>query len=188
MKRIIILLLVFSVLAWPMVSGAEDFRSAVWGAKPEQVEHDERMLSLYHKSDNQLVFHGKVVGFPAAVYFHFSSSGLDHGTILFLQKHVEAERYMEDHAAVRKLLIEKYGNPSSNAETWSGTNAKTKTKQLAEALAKGQVNIVTGWKTDTSEIFLILGGKDGRISMRINYFSKDLYNFDVKREARPNEL
>ena len=97
---------------------------------------------------------------------------LTEGRYVFIEKHIDKNRYIDDYDALKKLLQKKYGMPKRDVSVWKNSIYKDNPSDWGFAVSRGDLTYQTKWETPRTLISLNLQGKDYKIHLTIDYKSK----------------
>jgi len=182
MKRVVLIL----VSIFSLVFAQEyDFRSSSWGMTKQEVISHEKLKLIYNKS-NHLGYMSKISGLKTSVLYTFSKNHLSSAGYMFREKHSNKNDYINDYEYIKKVLIDKYGQPIVDEKVWRNDLYKNDYQNYGLAVSIGHLRYDTQWETDKTKISLDLLGDNYKISMIVKYKAKALIN-SVKKERLKDE-
>ena len=109
------------------------------------------------------------------VYYQFNDNDvLETGLYFFTKEYSNPQLYLEDFSRFKKMLCNKYGQPSSEKETWH-KYTKARTSHYAQAIEQGLLSMDAMWTTDRSDIrILLVKGNCGHPVLQIHYSARQI--------------
>lgn len=154
------------------VEGKPDFRKAYWGMSQEAVKSLETSTPIGEQKD-QLIYDGlEAAGMSARCVYLFSEDKLYQGIYFFYEEHDDYNIYIDDYNNCKTALNSVYGNPVADKIYWIDESLKNDTKSYGRAISRGQLEYISMWQTETTEIMMVLSGGDDSIFQVINYRDK----------------
>lgn len=172
----LILGLLLTLMNIPSVSAASinpDFRNVAWGMSRDQVKTLETLPLDEERREGLSYYDFKIDNKECALIYLFTNADeLKSATYFFLSKHTTLNDYLDDHEDLRKLLIEKYGQPIEDGPHWTNKQYFEEPEQYGLAVSKGHVEFLSVWETDRTTIKLIIDGENYKIRLSIFYLAK----------------
>lgn len=145
-----------------------DFRNSKWGMSFDEVKKSEK-LKIVAEQENGIIYEDKISDFPVYAIFNFENGKLIMGVYTFKQEHSNNNLFYDDYKKVVELYTKKYGEPLEEYEQWNNDLMKGNPSRVGLAISIGHVNFATKWKTDTSEIGIVLTGDNYKINFGCLY-------------------
>lgn len=143
--------LLVSILIFPTMVAADDFRGVGWGVTMEQVIGVEGPPDL--KGSEWIVYTDTLAGLDARYAFGFFDGRLDRGMYSFTEEHANKNEFISDFRRLETLLDDKYGYGSAQKEEfWSNDLYKDDYQNRGRAISVGHYSIFDIYITDTTEI------------------------------------
>jgi len=149
------------------------FRKSTWGCSKEIVKAQEDKEIIY-EDDDAIIYKGSISNLECSIIFIFTSEKLIRGRYYFDENHSNTNSYIDDYQLIKKLLIEKYGNPKEDEQIWKNDLYKDDYTGWGMAISLGHMYYYAKWETDQTEIFIQLYGDNYKIKHVIDYTSKAL--------------
>ncbi len=152
-----------------------DFRSALWGQSPQDVELLEDSPPFY-KDQSLLIFHDEFQGMPSEVIYFFLENRLIMGFTHLLPNHDDLDDYFTDYEKVKDALGKNLGTP--DVENWqmSLPDLENDRSLWADALGFGLIKVEAGWLTSGTGIAVRLSGAGFKGHLATIHFSLDHLN------------
>lgn len=144
-----------------------DFRSNTWGESIQNVEKIEGVP--IEKSQGFLAYDGSLLTYPVMIAYRFNDDKLYRGMYVFNQAHVDAKAFITDFKMIEEELINKYGKPSEQFETWTDDLYKDDPSDWGMAIKVGDLTYISTWEIQETEIVLILAGDNFEASLFLEY-------------------
>lgn len=152
-----------------------DFRGFMWGTSFNDVLANEKATFLFKENDNLLEYKDTLAGSDCNVSYSFNDNNkLISGNYIFTRRYPNPQLYVEDYMMFKNLLISKYGKPVTEKVIWSNNTADTEKHNYGQALADGNLKLITTWTTGRSIIQVIAAGYDKRPTVYIHYTARTL--------------
>lgn len=161
---------------------ATDFRNVKWGMSRDEVIQLEK-LRLKDEEPSKLFYETAIAGQQCILIYSFINDKLFSGNYLFSDKHSNYNEYINDYLNIKALLEEKYGKYTDNDQKWTQKINFELDKGMAVAM--GYLNYLSSWKTDATEIDLLLFGDNLDVKLGISY--RSIKYLKEAREQEKNE-
>jgi hypothetical protein len=161
---------------------SSNFRKTSWGMTKDQVKATES-LKVAFENNEAIGYDSSVNGLSSEVYYVFAKEKLVRGRYYFTNRHVNENDYIADFINLKKLLIQKYGQPTYEDQIWKNSLYKTDRDNWGMALKAGHMFYFATWQNENTEIYLHLGGDNFEISMSIDYTSKELGGLEEEQKT-----
>ncbi len=165
----------------PIETKSGDFRSAKWGMSKEQVKKLESLPSI-GENKNLLGYKGKIANLDCQIAFQFINDTLYSAAYVITENHINNNDYISDFKKLKELLTEKYGQPKLDKMIWKGSLYKGDESRYGMAVVTGNLVYVADWKTETTDIRLILSGDNFTPSLAAAYESQQYKSLVEKKE------
>lgn len=151
-------------------TAAKDFRNFSWGTSLTTVQSDEKAEFIDKIQNDMLLYRDKLAGYDCNVSYGFNENDLlISGNYIFNKKYTNPQLYMQDFNTFKKLLIRKYGKPSSEKLNWNKNTPLLEKHNYGQAIADGNLTMSDLWVTGRSSIELALTMINHIPSMHIHY-------------------
>ncbi len=119
--------------------------------------------------------------------FVFRDGKLVQGAYMSMAKHITPGLFVEDYKKLKAHLTEKYGNPELDDERWLGEVFKGDPAQYGTAVAIGELQLRSRWKTRRTQVGHALFGRD---SMKISHvlIYDDLSTLKMREQEKEEKL
>jgi hypothetical protein len=182
------LLIVFAnILSCVIICNAQitDFRGFSWGNSLGKIQSGENDKLLFKSGNDELLYKDILGGSDCEVIYIFNDNDkLTSGMYIFSKKYSNPQLYLQDFNKFKTLLIEKYGNPVSEKETWSNNTPIAEKHTYGQAVADGNLSLNTVWNTERSVIKIVLVTADKHPSLQIHYTTRSLDELENKEELK----
>lgn len=168
------LLVFISILIFPGIITAADFRDVNWGMTLEQVKTAES-LKLVKQTENKLLYSLDLADFDTNLTYHFTNGILTSAEYRIDEKRINTSIYISDFGKIQSLLRKKYGEP---------TTYKFITDESGAVLSQGGLTIISLWSQAETEIVHILTGSISGTDHTIRYQSKKYRNAEKQAWER----
>lgn len=158
----------------------DGFRNAKWGMSVKEVRKLETLPEDDFLNDN-LFYSGKIANLPATIIYEFIDGKLVSGTYAIKDIHITNDLYLNDYNDLKKLLTEKYNKPNIDKEEWLNETFKGEKLYLNMAIGMGHVTYKSLWLLNSTKIFLVLSGSQGKAELLILYNSEKFSNIIEKQ-------
>lgn len=149
-----------------------DFRKANWRMSKEQVKATEDKRPDL-EDDTKLVYKVKIGEDNFLCIYSFLKDKFYRSTYLFNETHTNKNLYINDYERLKKILIKKYGKPTTDRAVWKNDLYKDDKQDWGTAISIGHLEYRTLWMKlvdhDIIEITLLLTGDNYKISLGILY-------------------
>jgi hypothetical protein len=147
-----------------------NFRNTKWGDSVDTVKLYETAELAYEDVGKILTYSGKIAELETFIIYYFDPvQGLYHAVYGLTEKHTTDHRYISDYDQLKALLIERYGEPTTD-DIATLNNAASYT-DAGSALKYGYTVYATAWDTDNTEVKLVMGADNHEIKTAIDYVS-----------------
>lgn len=167
-----ILMVTFLLLT---VDSYAQFRVTEWGNSIEEVKEKEvaeYQIELEERGLTTLSFKGTVMNKDVSINYSFIRDTLFNATYHFNETYTDNKAYLDQFNDVKNILNEEYGLPLVTKFIWSNETYKGNENMYGYALAKGHLEIISLWESDTTIIGNYVASNDNEIKHLIDYKSK----------------
>ncbi|MFT3704849.1 MAG: hypothetical protein QM802_20960 [Agriterribacter sp.] len=175
MKKYIVILV--GMIAINAAAHAQnDFRGFAWGNGTNKIQQEESATLTNKIKNNELVYQDVLGGADCNVFYIFNDDDkLESGMYIFTKKYSNPQLYLQDYEAFKSLLLQKYGQPISEKESWANNTKAAEKHNYGQAIADGDLSLHTVWNTDRSVIQIILvHNSDKQPVLQIHYTARSL--------------
>ncbi len=169
MKTFITTLVITFFGALTMVNAA-DFRKSDWGMTQEQVKNTET-LEISSSTNKGLWYESKLLDKKVMVCYKFIDNKLVSGAYLLEEENTNNNLFIDDYNNFKEALTKKYGEPEKDITHWDRNLFKDMPSHWGTAIALGQLRYIAYWKTQDTEIMVMLHGDAFEIDCSILYSS-----------------
>jgi len=168
-----------------------DFRKTIWGMTKETVKRTEKTKPFQEK-ENQLIYIDTIISLNMAVIYDFIDNKLVTTGYAVLEEHSNENLYISDYKKLKSVLVEKYGEPSDKRADgneykeilWLDDLYKDDPNRWGFAISVGDLIYQSFWEINKTEIYMRLYGDNYKISLLMQYSSKQLKHLKEKREEK----
>ncbi len=162
-----------------------DFRTFTWGSSAEQVQTGEKAKLIAKIKDDELEYEEQLAGSHCNVFYIFNDNDkLISGLYFFTKQYENPQLYLQDYNKFKTLLVQKYGKPSSDLQTWNHNTPPTEKHNYGQAVADGDLALNAVWETANSTIKIKLISMDKRPSLQIVYTTRTLDEMENKENLK----
>ena len=150
-----------------------DFRNTTWGMDSTQVKKAEKAIYAFSRK-NTLIYNTKLGDLDARAVYNFNSSNqLYYASYMITLGNVVSKHpmyFVNNFLLLQDLLTQKYNEPYSKTSTT--INGKVlKQDEWAANLLSDNLTLESKWKTDKTEINLMLFNINDELHIEITYTS-----------------
>lgn len=160
-----------------------NFRQVKWGMGIDDVAKTETSKPTL-KNDHLLVYPSTIDGKDVEVVYIFAQGVLVRAKYVLKEKHTNNNDYITDYMSLKSLLTKKYGKPSPDSDYWKDDLYKNDSSREGLAISMGHRVYLAQWKTEPTDIAIILSGDNFHITCAIEYSSKDLKHRENKEKEK----
>lgn len=91
-------------------------------------------------------------------FFGFTGESLEAIAFSFLEEHTNKNMYIEDFNYIKKMLVQKYGEPSREETKWRNSLFKDSPEDYGLAVSRGDLVYRASWELPDTNISLTLKG------------------------------
>jgi len=127
--------------------------------------------------EDPLYQQGKILGRNFKVSYQYFSEE-EKGNMVFNRGYLyekvysDKNKYISEYELLKEGLVKEYGKPTLEKQEWKDDGYKGIKALWGHAVSKGKLTFLSTWKTDKSDIELLLYGKDYRIYLEIHTKTK----------------
>jgi hypothetical protein len=160
------------ILAFMIVAGAlsaADFRAVNWGDSPKQILKAEEIKPTA-TSEDEIVFSPKIEALTVNVVYRLTDEKCTSGRYLFTHQYRETDRYISDYDALQKLLVQKYGAPTTSQIRCTDDFYRDFPARWGMALVTNKLSLESQW--DTAKLHIrhaIYTQADGKVAHLVDY-------------------
>lgn len=181
MKLTLLKCLILLITTFSHQSFAENnFRGTQWGMSKNDVEALESNTKIDTGHENILGYQGTVTGLDCYIIYYFFDNKLTKGRYTFIEKHYNKNGYLMDYNTTIENLSKKYGEPPENETAWLNSLYKDKPEDWGMAVSIGHLARYAAWETKDTTINISLSGDNFKVSMLLEYASKELKHLEIK--------
>lgn len=144
------------------------FRDTEWGMSKQQVINTEGRKPDY-ETDTILGYEGTITGFESLIGYYFVNGELYQGMYILSHQHTNKTDYIYDYNKIKKLLIDKYGQPTQDYIFWKDDLYRDDPDDWGMAIITGDLWYVSGWESNGTRIMLSLSGDNYEINFTLTY-------------------
>lgn len=169
MLRSILVSLVALVTVLP---AAAQVRGTTWGMTRAEVKSAET-AELLGEQNGRVFFKDQISGITMSVMYSFTDAGLWQIALQTMEKHTNDNQYILEFEELKRLLTAKYGEPYEAQDSWKGGQSvyKSRPEHHGQAISMGYLVKGAKWRTEDTEIGLIVHGSNFKINLAILYES-----------------
>ncbi len=135
---------------------AADFRAASWGDSPEVVRAGET-AEFHHQGNDEIAYvDGSIEGISGGILYLFEDGRLVRG--LYVSR--------DDYERLREHLDELLGTSGEEQRRWIGGAPGGEAADPIRAIVSGRLRLANVWTLETTQVSLIMTGKDGGVFLR----------------------
>ena len=170
MKRFV--LAVAFVCVASFVSG-QDFRKTTWGMTKSQVKASED-LEIMEQDEDVIMYETTLAHNDVYVIYVFTNGKLTRSKYVLNEVHLNSQDFVADFENFERLLTKKYGDPYEHKKNWLDKDTYGRKKENWGRLIKqGDLTIYSSYKTDETDLTVIIYGEDYFTIVAIEYTSTD---------------
>ena len=185
----LIFVMFFVAISLSLTAQNFDFRKSNWGMDSGQVKTSEAS-KLISSDRNSLNFSGKLADYDTKIQYNFTPSNqLYQTTYIINLRDKNPQSYVNTFLLLQDLLTQKYKSPSSKSNPIVNGKLLNQDDWAANMLSDN-LNLVTKWHTDITDIVLSLFTLNNDLYLEINYTSieKNKLNDEEKKMSILKDL
>ena len=128
-------------------------------------------MPLRNETDDELTYNVEIANITSLLIYAFVDNQLGGGNYLFLDKHTNKNQYINDYNKIKDTLIDKFDQPAEEDTIWDKDSYKDEPDEYGPSVSLGRLRYRTIWKTEDTEIILILEIDKHQIRHSLFYFS-----------------
>ena len=146
-----------------------NFRNLKWGMTLEEVIETEG--AGYDKVNDTTIRYSRIreEDYPADAEYEFADDKLSGATFYIQPGYTDNNEYVESYMALIQKFTQRYGEPAGSEKAWGRENMDDKPDQYAQAVLDGNLIWRTEWKTEATQIKLVLSRRNKEICIGIKY-------------------
>lgn len=157
-----------------------DFRKTKWGFSRKKVQESEKMTPIIDTT-NILGYETPIAGMKCLIGYIFVNNKLTRAKYVFEEKHSNENDYIVDYHNLRDILNKKYGKSTSQSDgIWRDDLYKDDIQKWGFAVSLGDLYYFSDWQTQKTDIDLMLSGENYKISLVVEYDSKQFKGLEKK--------
>lgn len=180
----LVVLIPFSAYAQSESGGEADFRSINWGMSVDEVKERES-AEFIQEGDGSLAY--KVAGKDALVIYYVHDDIIGEAGYMFIEKHSNRNKYIDDFEEIEELLSKKYGEPDRSISPWYDDLYRDDPSRHGFAISVGDHAMQSVWEGSTTKILHILKGDNYDITHAVKYSSVELSD-EIERSREEEAL
>lgn len=154
----------------PTIVKNPNFRNALWGMSKDEVKASEDSTPTEENETGLLYSSVTVSNMSASVMYSFDEDEkLYQGFYLFTDSHTSYNLYIDDYKKLVGALTEKYGEPEWDRTKWKDDLYKGDENDYGTAVATGGLIYGAQWKSDDTEIDVVLKGDNFDVELTCTY-------------------
>ncbi len=146
-----------------------DFRNVKWGMSQEDVKANEEHAVLLLDNGDELLYQINVDQQQFILKYTFKEGLLVEGNYIFSDLTNDHVPLMDAYNQFHDLLVEQYGESTSNSAIWTNEEYKQQPDKWELAVQNGDMSMLSNWETPTSSILLALHGTDDAVGVWVTY-------------------
>ena len=166
------------------------FRNSSWGDSKEKVKASETAeFTIEDKvgdGTEYVAFKTDVANLATLVAYYFVQDKLYRSRYIFQDKHSNRNDYISDYSKIKKILINKYGEPYKSDVIWKNDLYQGKRQDYGMAIAVGHLIYYAQWKDNDTDINLMLSGGNYKIQHGVEYVDSELLKLAKKAKEDKN--
>lgn len=145
------------------------FRNLRWGMTEEDVIAAEG--AGYQRIDASTIRYSRIreEDYPADAEYAFTDNALSEVTFYIQPGYEDNSEYIKTYEGLIDKFIQRYGKPTGSAKEWAKENLEDQPEQYAQAVLDGNLIWRTEWKTEDTQIKLVLSRRNRQICIGIKY-------------------
>jgi hypothetical protein len=162
-----------------------NFRSTKWGMSKKEVIQSEKIKLTIVKddvfNDDSLEGELKIDNFNMGVAYLFVDDKFCAGGYTTIEKNLTGEEYFKIYYQIKKILIEKYGNPVKEDEKIN----KVPDEQKYLLLSLGKIEFTSSWNFNNVFIVLTMARSNNFPGVGVLYIHEELMK---RKQKKQNEI
>lgn len=163
------------------------FRKTKWGMSQQQVHETEGKQPVLQEAD-KIIYQDKLLNLGTKVIYYFEKGKLFKGTYFFDGTFTNQVEYIVNYKKLKHALKDKYGSPSSDNNAELDEMDDFSYDHMGELVSRGVHDLETKWETPSTNITLLLSGKDlmSKVRLELYYNSRNLKYLEDERKDFDN--
>ena len=128
-----------------------------------------------------------LAGEKVEIAYKVRNGNLFEGSYRVVESHSNRNAYLDAFQRFKKLLTEKYGQPTDENTSWFGDLYRYRPDRYGFAISIGDLRKSASWKTDRTEINMTISGDNYKISLLVQY-TELASRSEVEEENRKEQL
>jgi hypothetical protein len=153
-------------------------RSTDWGMNAQEVKINEPVQPSWELRspilddwEQRVAYRSQIEGIDTSLTYTFYENKLAQANYLFEPKHDDVVEYIQDFQTVKDWITQSYGMPMSVQEIWLDPLYQYDRSLWGRAVMRGHLKMVAEWRSDTTQITLLLDGGDETIGLMADFDS-----------------
>lgn len=164
-------------------SAVSGFRNAQWGMSKQEVKRTENNTVFVTDKGDFLHYRDTVDGLKVMAVYRFSEGRLVLGKYIFLNRHVNKNKYLIDYNKVKGLLTKKYGVPTNEKDLWLSNLYRNSPSDWGTAIGAGHLAKYATWELGRTTVSMLLHGDNFKVSLGIDYMDANFKGDLGEKEA-----
>ena len=163
-----------------------DFRKTKWGMSQKEVLASETLKPM-EKTAEMIVYQNRVINKKVLIGYRFIQDKLYSTAYVLQEEHTYSDHFIQDYKDFKEALTSKYGKPLQDKEKWRNEYYK-KTDALHKgwAISVGNLTYFSVWKTENTELSLILHGDNLKVNCGVTYYCEKFKNLEEQKDTQQN--
>lgn len=153
-------------------------RSTEWGMNVQEVKTNEPVQPswelqspILENYEQRVAYRTQIEGIDASLTYTFYEDKLAQANYLFEPKHDDVADYVHDFHTLKNWITQSYGMPTSVQEIWLDPLYRYDQSLWGQAVMRGHLKMVAEWRTDTTQVTLLLDGGDDTLGLVADFDS-----------------
>lgn len=164
-------------------SDVSGFRNARWGMTKKEVKSTEDSAAFVSDNGDFLHYRDTIDGLKVMAVYRFSGGHLVLGKYIFLNKHVNKNKYLIDYEKLKGLLTKKYGVPTSEKDLWLNNLYRDSPSDWGMAISTGHLAKYVTWELGRTTVSMLLHGDNFKVSLGVDYMDNNFKGSLGERET-----
>lgn len=166
---------------------APDFRKVTWGMTRDEVIAIEGEPPADLTADDSIGYPVKVMSLDMLLLYSFLDDTLVKSAYALVETHSNQNTYLDDYAAIKTALTEKYGEPTADQQNFKDELYRDRKDKWGQGVSMGAMTYRTTWQTDRTDIITFMSGDNYKISLSIFYTSRDPAHVKLIEDQKAKE-
>lgn len=152
--------------------------STTWGASIDDVKMSETVPPVWEVQspvldsyEHRVGYRTQIEGIESALTYAFYDNQLGKATYVFEPNHEDAVNYVQSFRAVKRWIVQNYGQPTSSQEIWLDHLYAYDESLWGQAVLRGHLVLTAEWKLPETDIVLVLDGGNDTIGLVADFTS-----------------